>query len=163
MTRPFTSKEILKSIGLGVLKGIIYYIVFYVLLLGVITYYLIPYILSMGNIEIKDPAVFTGYVPLNYMILTWFLVLSIIGSILTRHIPYGSPLMSIISLALLYIVLLSINFGRFTGYVEELDSNYSVDLSPLMYRLFYLIIFLTIGGACLGVAKEYKRRTSLKQ
>ncbi|OYT40520.1 MAG: hypothetical protein B6U89_01860 [Desulfurococcales archaeon ex4484_58] len=160
MVKPFTTKEVSKSILIGVSKGIIYYILLYIVLFGIITYYLIPYIITLtrSNISIEDPARFTGYRVLNWYVLSWFLSLSIISTVLSRHIPYGGALSSFIGIFILYIVFQSFNFGKFTGYIEEYRSSYTLNISPLMYSLFYILVLTTIGGAFISIAREYKKR-----
>lgn len=160
MVKPFNKKEVSISILLGLLYGLLNYIVFYVLVIGVLTYYIIPYIVSMSNIELRDPSSFTGYTVVNIPLLTMFIGLSILGSLLKRHVKYGKAFVSLVSLLLIYIVLYTYSFGRFSGYVEDYDVNYTVDLSPLVYKILIIITVVTFAGVFIGIAREYKKSWS---
>ncbi|WP_204318334.1 hypothetical protein, partial [Serratia marcescens] len=43
----------------------------------------------------------------------------------------GRAMNTLLGLLMLYIVLLMFNFGEFSGYIEQYNIYYNVDLSPL--------------------------------
>ena len=156
LTRPFTLKEFMKTLVIGVIKGLIYYLIFYVVLLGLVLYYVIPYVLSLFNtslaVNVNELAEMISYDPVNIRLLSLFILLSIAGSVLSRHVPYGSVISPFIGLVLLYVVLLEIGFGVFSGVFNEY--HYAVDLSPLMKKLLITTLVFTIANAVLAFRRE---------
>ncbi len=160
MSKPLTLKEIGKSVVIGIVKGIVYYIVFYVIVIGLLIYYLTPYLVSaLGaneGIDINSLSNIVEYRPLNYNVLILFIILSVASSILRRNIPYGSAIASFFGFAMLYIILVNLGFGKFTGVLGEYE--YAVDLSPLIIKLLYISLIFTIAGAILSIRNEYIKR-----
>jgi hypothetical protein len=146
----------MKTIAIGIGKGIAYYVIYYIILFGLIMYFLIPYFLSAmghGNVNVSSMISFNF---ISYEIIAWFLTLSIIGTFLVRHVPYGKAIDRGIGILLLYIVLLYFGFGKFSGQISSYNIGYDVDLSPLFTILFYIIVLFTIGDILVVVGKEYK-------
>ncbi|ABN70285.1 hypothetical protein Smar_1190 [Staphylothermus marinus F1] len=158
ITKPLTSREISKTILIGVVKGLFYYIVYYVILFGLIVYYVIPYLMGASGLKDFNMNSIISFKLIDINILAIFMTLSIIGTFLVRHIPYGRAMNTLLGLLMLYIVLLMFNFGEFSGYIEQYNIYYNVDLSPL-FKVFLLIIAVfTIGQISIEVGREYKSR-----
>ncbi len=156
MRKPLTTKEVIKTIIIGTGKGILYYVIYYIILFGLIMYFLIPYFLNAmgyGNINVSSMIHFNF---VSYKIIAWFLTLSVIGTFLVRHVPYGRAIDRGIGVLLLYIVLLHFGFGKLSGQISSYSISYNVDLSPLFTMLFYIIVLFTIGDILVVIGKEYK-------
>jgi hypothetical protein len=156
MRKLLTIGEVVKTIIIGIGKGILYYVVYYIILFGLIVYFLIPYFLNAmgyGSINVSSMISFNF---ISYRIIAWFLTLSIIGTFLVRHVPYGRAIDRGIGILLLYIVLSYFGFGRFSGQIGNYNIGYYVDLSPLFTILFYIITLFTIGDILVVIGKEYK-------
>ena len=160
MSKPFTSKEVVKSVIIGLVKGIVYYLVVYVLFFGILLYYLLPYLIVSLTGQNIDVSKIIEYDMLNYTILSVFIVVSIVNSVVSRHVPYGSAITSLTSLLILYVIIASMGFGKLHGYIEELGYGYYVDASPLMYKLFMIIVLFSIGGVFISIGREYKKKHS---
>ncbi|ADI32373.1 hypothetical protein [Staphylothermus hellenicus] len=157
-TKPLTSREILKTILIGVVKGLLYYTVYYVVLFGIIVYYVIPFFMGASGLKGFNINSIISFKLININILLMFMVLSIMGAFLVRHIPFGRAINTMLGLLMLYIVLLSFNFGEFSGYITQYNIYYYVDLSPLFKTLLLIIAVFTIGQVSIDVGKEYKSR-----
>jgi hypothetical protein len=150
--------RLFKTICKGLAKGILYYIIYYILIIGGIVLYLLPTLLSSSGIKGVDTASIFEYKIVDYGIIAWFITLYILGELIKEYIPFGVLLEAGISIALVYILIIRINYGRVSQYVPQIHSMVYLDASPLVYETFYAFIFLVIGGALIGAAKEYKRR-----
>ncbi len=151
-------KRIIKYTIIGALKGFIFYILVYVVLLGVVFTYLVPSMLGELNEELgTEPAELVGYTQWNYNIMAVFVLLSIIGSLLRNVVPYGFVLDGLISIGLLYYSLSLFNFGVIEVDIEEKGIEASLDLSPVMTQLFVAISIIIIGGILVRTDK-YRRK-----
>jgi hypothetical protein len=159
LKKPLTPKELIKSIIIGVVRGIIYYIVIYVVLLYALLYYIIPYIIEyFGASSVVSADTITellSYNVLDYNVFILFIVLEILSSILKRNIPYGSIFTPYIGLALLYIVIKSIELGTFSARINEY--MYTVDLTPLEKNMLYITIVFAIASSLYAAYKEFTR------
>ena len=157
-TRPLTTKELSKTILIGAAKGLAYYIIYYVVLFRLVIYYIIPYLVSATELKGLDVSSIISLELFNENIILILIALSIIGTFLIRHIPYGRALDSLIGLLILYIILSTFNFGKFEGHIAEYNTYYYVDLSPLFRSILQIIVFFTLGRIFVSVGKEYRSR-----
>ncbi|RLG83262.1 MAG: hypothetical protein DRO40_05220 [Thermoprotei archaeon] len=157
-TKPLTAKELSKTISLGIVKGLVYYSIYYIVLFRLVIYYIIPYLIQASGLEGIDISSLVSLELVNIRIILIFIVLSIIGTFLVRHVPYGRALDSLIGLLMLYIVLTIFNFGRSEGYISEYNLYYHVDLSPLFQSILIIIAFITLGHVFISVGREYRGR-----
>lgn len=157
-TKPMTAKELSKTILIGIGKGILYYIIYCIVLLGLITHYIIPYLMEISGIEGFNAGSMVGFELINANIILLFMLLSIIGTFLVRHVPYGRALDSLVGLLMLYIVLLMFNFGKFEGYIAQYNIYYDVDLSPLFRAILLIVALFTLGQVFVSMSREYKSR-----
>lgn len=156
MVEKLTFKELSKSIIIGLVKGVIYYLVFYIILVSLIINYLIPFLytsLGIGNINTLILLDNIGYNVLKYNLLIVFVLLSIIGSILRRNIPYGSVFASFLGFILLYIVLTDLKLDNMVGEIDKY--MYYVDLSQLVTSIIYISFLFALGNAIFLFRKEY--------
>ncbi len=142
----------------GIAKGLIYYIVYYILLFGFIIYFIVPFIADSVGLENINTAQLMNYSYLNLTVLAWFLGLYTTMQLVKSYVPYSALAESAIHLAAIYIILLSINFGRIGTVIPEYNTSVYLDASPLLINIFYILAAFGFGGALISVAKEYKRR-----
>jgi len=152
--------------GLGI--GILYYMIFYVLILGSLIYLVIPYFLSsigqqygLSSNDIRDLIVSNmGYKFIDYGILSFFIIIYTIACLLREFVPYGSAIEGLLGIILLYYIMSVVGFGAFNAEIPDSNVLLEVDFSPLMYRVFYALIIATVASILLRVRSEYKKRGS---
>ncbi len=153
MSKPNPVKVILK----GVFKGLVYYTIYYVVIFGLIITYVIPTLISSINLDINVSSIIE-YNYINIYLLVWFIVLYIVLEFIKTYIPYGVALEPIINIALLYIVLLNLNFGRIKKEIPEYNASIFIDASKLFTSLFMILVLLSVGSIFSRLANEYKKR-----
>ncbi len=149
------SKLLVKAVGKGILKGIIYYIIYYIVIFGLLIMYVIPMLFSSLNINVSN---IIGYEMINIPVIIWFIGLHIAIELLRAFIPYGSALEPVIGIILLYIILISLNYGRIEKYIPEYHVTLSIDASLLLKTIFYILVIFSIGSVFSKLANEYKKR-----
>ncbi len=151
-------KKLRRSILKGLLRGIGYYIIFYVVLLGLIVLILLPYLFeSMGMKGIDAKAIFR-YEYFNLNILLWFVVFYTVAEVIKENIRYGVVVTGLINIAVIYIIISSLNVGRIELTFPEYDQAVSIDVSPIISDIFIALVLFTLGSTFIGVAKYYKKR-----
>ncbi len=157
-------KALLKGIGLG----ISYYILFYIVILGILVYLVIPGLLAtigqqygLTDTDIRDLVVKSlNYSLINYNVLVFFIIMYVAGSLLREFIPYGAALEGALSIFILYYILSTIGFGVFEAEIPGYNILLELDFSPMMHMIFYVLVMITAASTLLRVRSEYKKRRS---
>lgn len=156
MVKPITLKEISRSIAIGVLKGVLYYVIISIVIVWFIINYVVPLIIRDLAPEITLPSIIE-YEYINYFVLTLFIVFSVISTILTRHVPYGSVASNMMAIGYTYVLLTNIGNAEYK-YVYSKYGELKVNITPLLNTLLYLVIILSIANTLLALAREYRKR-----
>lgn len=156
MTKPFTAREIVKSIVIGVLKGLLYYVIINIAIMWFIIKYLMPLIIS----SIQAETIFSSiidYQYINYVVLILYVLFAITSTVLSRHVPYGSAISNLLTIAYIYVAIYSIENIEYK-YVYNEYSELIVNISPLLNTILYLVIVISIANSLYALAREYRKR-----
>ncbi len=153
-----------KAIARGVGLGIIYYVIFYIIVLGLVTYYILPNFLTniVSKYDISSEEVrgivssALDYNPFKPVVLAFFITIYAIISLVRTYIPYASLIEAGLSIVLLYYVLSTIGFGYVKVSLENPPTLVMVDISPLMKTMFIALSLFIVGGGVLRASREYR-------
>lgn len=156
------SHRVARYIVIGAARGLLYYILVYVILLGALFNYIIPSIMGgLGEELGEEPSRLIGYEMWNYGVMAMFIVLSIIGTLLRNVVPYGFVLDGLVTIGLIYYSLSLFNFGRINVELGDKDIHATLDISPIMYKLFIAVSLIIIGGILVRTEKYREKRREI--
>lgn len=152
-------RKLAKAIVFGAVKGVVQYLLVFVsltALIGIISGG-ITSSLPVNATETNETAHEQPEVPLSieldFMLLSLFIVLSIISSVVKEFILYGPLLASIVIIVLLYMAFVKLGWGVVDISLGAYGTAH-IDMTPVFTTLFKVLVLILLGSGALSTSKS---------